>query len=30
VQEIYVKDILGGAEPEEAPELRALVENKAA
>jgi predicted PurR-regulated permease PerM len=25
VQEIYVKDILGGAEPENAPELRALV-----
>ena len=26
VQEIYVKDILGGGEPEDAPELRALVE----
>ncbi len=29
VQEIYVKDILGGGEPEHAPELRALVEDPA-
>ena len=26
IQEIYVKDILGGSEPEDAPELQALVE----
>jgi hypothetical protein len=25
VQEIYIKDILGGPEPEDAPELRRLV-----
>jgi predicted PurR-regulated permease PerM len=29
VQEIYVKDILGGPEPEHAPDLRALVEDPA-